>query len=32
MIDKAKELAEEAGVLDKITFARGALEESVYTG
>ncbi len=27
MIDKAKELAEKAGVLDKITFVKGALEE-----
>ncbi|MCH5323752.1 MAG: class I SAM-dependent methyltransferase [Eubacterium sp.] len=27
MIDKAKELAEKAGVLDKITFVRGALED-----
>lgn len=27
MIDKAKELAEEAGVLDKITFVKGALED-----
>lgn len=27
MIDKAKELAEKEGVLDKITFVRGALEE-----
>lgn len=27
MIDKAKELAEEAGVLDRITFVKGALED-----
>lgn len=27
MIDKAKELAEKAGTLDKITFVRGALED-----
>ena len=27
MIDKAKELAEKAGVLDKITFVKGALED-----
>ena len=27
MIDKAKELAEKAGVLDRITFVRGALED-----
>ena len=27
MIDKAKELAQEAGVLDKITFVKGALED-----
>lgn len=27
MIDKAKELAEEEGVLDKITFVKGALED-----
>lgn len=27
MIDKAKELAESAGVLDKITFVKGALED-----
>ena len=27
MIDKAKELAKEAGVLDRITFVRGALED-----
>ncbi len=27
MIDKAKELAEQAGVIDKITFAKGALED-----
>ena len=27
MIDKAKELAEKEGVLDKITFVSGALED-----
>lgn len=27
MIDKAKELAEKEGVLDKITFVNGALED-----
>lgn len=27
MIDKAKELAQEAGVIDKITFVKGALED-----
>lgn len=27
MIDKAKELAEQAGVIDKITFVKGALED-----
>ena len=27
MIDKAKELAEREGVLDKITFVKGALED-----
>ena len=32
MIDKAKELAEQAGVIDKITFVKGALEDlSDYT-
>lgn len=32
MIDKAKELAEQAGVIDKITFIKGALEDlSDYT-
>ena len=32
MIDKARELAEKAGVLDRITFVKGALEDlSAYT-
>ena len=32
MIDKAKELAEQAGVIDRITFVKGALEDlSGYT-
>ena len=32
MIDKAKELAEQAGVIDRITFVKGALEDlSDYT-